>query len=138
MTKAIEVSAGTNGIAQFCFAYASIASVCGVSLGMFMGIAHDFTLVPVHAHINLIGWVSMFVFGAYYRLHPHLAGRLAKLQIALVSIGLVASFGTLGITLTSGDDTLLPVIIAGSVMVLTGFAIFCGIVCREALRSGSN
>jgi hypothetical protein len=135
MTQAVEVSAGTNGVSRFCYAFASVASCCGISLGMFMGIAHDFTLVPVHAHINLIGWVSMFMFGVYFRQHPQRAGRLAKIQVALVSLGLVASFGSLAITLTTGDEVLLPLTIAGSVMVLAGFVIFCGIVCHEALRT---
>lgn len=31
----------------------------GVLIGLTMGIIHDFTLTSVHAHVNLLGWVSM-------------------------------------------------------------------------------
>ena len=31
----------------------------GVTLGVVMGIRHDFSLAPVHAHINLVGWASL-------------------------------------------------------------------------------
>jgi cbb3-type cytochrome oxidase subunit 1 len=46
-----------------------------------MGIAHDFTLAPVHAHSNLVGWVSLALFGAIYRAFPELAvSRLARVH----------------------------------------------------------
>ena len=31
-----------------------------------MGITASFTQVPVHAHLNLLGWVSMALFGLIY------------------------------------------------------------------------
>ena len=53
--------------------------VVGVGMGTYMGIAHDFQLSPVHAHVNLVGWVSLSLFGIVYRLFPELqAGRLAR------------------------------------------------------------
>ena len=47
----------------------------GVSLGLFMAIKHDFMLAPVHAHLNLLGWVSLALFGIVYRIYPELAER---------------------------------------------------------------
>ena len=38
--------------------------VVGVSLGMYMGVTHDFRLTHVHAHINLLGWVALGLAGA--------------------------------------------------------------------------
>lgn len=58
--------------------------VAGVSLGIFMGIAHDFQLAPVHAHTNLVGWASLALMGLTHRAWPELAaGRLAVAQFAL-------------------------------------------------------
>ena len=47
--------------------------VVGVSMGIAMGIAHDFHLAPVHAHVNLVGWTSLALMGLTYRAWPELA-----------------------------------------------------------------
>jgi hypothetical protein len=47
-----------------------------------MGISHDHSTFPAHAHLNLLGWVSLFLFGICYHLHPALDGnRLASLHV---------------------------------------------------------
>lgn len=119
---------------EVCFALASLCAVAGVALGIVMGITHDHTLTPVHAHTNLIGWVSLFLFGVYYRLHPQLVGMLANLQVALVAIGAAMTFGSLAVMLTQADQSLLPVAIVGSLMVIAGFVMFCFVVWREVLK----
>lgn len=35
----------------FCFIAGALAGTVGMALGMSMGIAQDFTLTPVHAHL---------------------------------------------------------------------------------------
>jgi cbb3-type cytochrome oxidase subunit 1 len=64
---------------------AAACLVAGVTMGIVMGIAHDFSLAPVHAHLNLLGWVSLAVMGLTYRAWPSLAERrhLALMQVAL-------------------------------------------------------
>ena len=58
--------------------------VVGVTMGIVMGIAHDFQLAPVHAHINLLGWTSLALMGLTFRAWPDLAtGRLAVAQFVL-------------------------------------------------------
>ena len=46
--------------------------VAGMALGIVMGIRQDFQLAPVHAHINLVGFVSHCVFGLVHRAWPAL------------------------------------------------------------------
>ena len=46
-------------VSQFCFFAAAVFALTGMSLGIAMGMREDFTLAPVHAHINLLGWVSL-------------------------------------------------------------------------------
>jgi len=41
----------------------SIYLIVGITLGMYMGGAGDHTLAPLHAHINLLGFTLMTVFG---------------------------------------------------------------------------
>ena len=40
----------------------------GMMLGEYMGANNDFTLAPLHAHINLLGWVTLALFGTFYAL----------------------------------------------------------------------
>ena len=57
---------------------AAMSLVAGVVLGIWMGITHDFRFMPVHAHLNLLGWASQALFGLVYRAYPSLArARLA-------------------------------------------------------------
>jgi len=39
--------------------------LCGLVFGVIMGIRQDFTLVPAHAHLNLVGFVLMFLVSFY-------------------------------------------------------------------------
>jgi uncharacterized membrane protein YgdD (TMEM256/DUF423 family) len=135
MNTTVKGSSRVNGLSRVCYAVASLAVVCGVALGIFMGINDDHTLAPVHAHLNLICWVSVFLFGVYYHLHPNAVTWVAKLQVAMVAIGAVMTFGSLAIMLTSGDRALLPVAIVGSILVFAGFLVFCGKVWRDALKA---
>lgn len=58
---------------------ATILLICGATLGIVMGAREDFTLVPVHAHLNLAGWASLALFGLTYRAYPQLgATHLAR------------------------------------------------------------
>lgn len=60
----------------------------GIIFGAYMGASGDHTLAPVHAHINLLGFTLMTVFGLAYRLIPGLAdGLLPRLHFWLHQIG---------------------------------------------------
>lgn len=61
---------------------AAISLVIGVSMGVYMAASHDFQLMPVHAHVNLVGWASLALFGLVYRTFPELGrSRLARLHL---------------------------------------------------------
>src|SRR5262245_26669164 len=63
--------------------------VIGVSWGIYMGATGNFTDVAVHAHLNLLGWVSLGLCGLIYAKAPHLAEtRLAKAHFWLHNLGL--------------------------------------------------
>ena len=63
---------------------AVILLIGGVVLGIFMAMNKDYQLAPVHAHVNLVGWVSLAIFGLVYRAFPRLKDtRLAGLHFAL-------------------------------------------------------
>lgn len=58
--------------------------IAGVSLGIFMAASHDHSMFPVHAHLNLLGWVSLSLFGLFYRTWPSAAQTtLAKVHFCI-------------------------------------------------------
>lgn len=69
---------------------AALSLVLGVGMGIAMAVSHDFRLMPVHAHINLVGWASLALFGLAYRAYPRLGlTRLAKLHLLLAAPGAI-------------------------------------------------
>ena len=58
--------------------------IAGVGLGLYMAASHNHTMFPVHAHLNLLGWVTLALFGLFYRLVPAATGTLlAKLHFCV-------------------------------------------------------
>ncbi len=48
------------------FRAAVLMVIVGMVWGIVMGIGQDHSTLPAHAHLNLLGWVSLFLFGIYY------------------------------------------------------------------------
>jgi hypothetical protein len=68
-----------NNVSHWFFRLAVLYLCAGVLLGIAMAASHDHSLFPVHAHLNLLGWVTMGIFALFYRLWPEAATtRLAK------------------------------------------------------------
>ncbi|WP_273832388.1 cbb3-type cytochrome c oxidase subunit I [Guptibacillus sedimenti] len=66
---------------------AALYFLIGVSMGLVMEIMEDHSLAGAHAHINLLGWVSMGLFGFIYILFPKASQtRLAKLHFWLYNV----------------------------------------------------
>lgn len=96
----------------------------GVGLGIYMGASGDHVLIPVHAHFNLLGWVSLALIGLIYRQFP-VAGsnRLATVQFWLHNTGLVVAMLLLaGILL--GHTGLDPLIGLASVVIGVSVILF--------------
>jgi len=47
----------------FSFRAATLFALAGIGMGIAMGVMHDHAVMPAHAHLNLLGWVSLFLFG---------------------------------------------------------------------------
>ena len=72
------------------FRLAVLFVIAGMAMGIGMAMTQDHALMPAHAHLNLLGWVSLFLFGIYYERRPALdASRLAMIQVVLWSLGTV-------------------------------------------------
>ena len=109
-------------------------ALIGVSLGYWMGATHQFTVSPVHAHINLLGWVSMFLYGLFYRAFPEAAvGLLPKVHLGLAIIGLPIMMVGLTFMLTAVPGLqpyVPPMMMAGPTLVVLGMFVFAFIVFK--------
>ena len=60
----------------------------GMGFGMHMGASGDHTFAPLHAHINLVGFVLSVLFALVYRSYPAMAETgMAKIHFWLHQIG---------------------------------------------------
>ncbi len=115
------------------FRIAVLFALAGIGMGIAMAIARDHAAMPAHAHLNLLGWVSLFLFGLYYRLNPALdVSRLARVQVG------VWSFGTAVLTVAvaaihMGYEAADPVAAVGSLIVLAAMLLFAVLVFRPRL-----
>lgn len=105
--------------------FAAILYFClGVLLGMFMGASKDHTLFPVHAHLNLLGWVSLALIGVIYHFFPVAgASRVATVQFWLHNGALLVAMGALALHLY-GNAAIEPVIGMGSVGLVAAVFLF--------------
>ena len=96
----------------------------GACLGLAMGISGKFTLAPVHAHLALLGWVSLALAGLVYHWYPAASTtRLARFHFWLHNIGLPGFMIGLALLLT-GSDWALPLTAGAAIVVLLGLALF--------------
>jgi hypothetical protein len=86
------MSSDTNlpALAAFHLRAAAIYAVIGMAFGIYMGIKQDFSLMPAHAHLNVIGWLSISLYGLVLARFPAIAAsRLAKIQGVIAHLGLL-------------------------------------------------
>ncbi len=120
-------------IAYFCFILAALAGVTGISLGIWMGINQDFSLAPAHAHVNLLGWVTMSLYGLYHRVSGMPESRLAWVQAVSGGVGFPSFTGGLAVYLATGNQGLLmQIAIMGSLLCLLSMVLFLVVVLRDA------
>lgn len=106
----------------------------GVLGGMQMGMAHDFTYAPVHAHLNLVGGVLMIAAGLFYNARPDLSSRWVSAHYVSHLLGAVllpaGIYGSIAGTAWAG-----PVVGAGSVLTLLALLLFAINLFRRVPRA---
>jgi len=102
----------------------------GMALGIVMGIRQDFTLAPAHAHLNLLGFVALFLAALYYRVVPEAAqNRLARVHAVVAIAG--ALLFPIGIASVLFDhERFQPLVIAGALTVFVSMLLFAVVVFR--------
>jgi hypothetical protein len=124
-------------LASLCLVAAAAFGVAGTALGSVMGIVGDFTLAHAHSHINLLGWVTLALYGLYYRGASRQSDRLARLQAGSALAGTTLMTTALAAYLASGTETKPFIVVAmlSSLLVVAGAVLFLAVVVRDA-RAG--
>lgn len=108
-------------------------ALVGLALGIYMAASHDHSLMVVHAHIMLLGFLVSFVYGVCHRLWLVAPSpRIAKLQFYLhqaASLVLLVALFML-YTRIAPDAVLGPILGVSSVGVLIGMGLMKFMVIR--------
>lgn len=113
----------------------SLYLLVGIGLGSYMGASGDHSLAPVHAHINLLGFTLMTVFGLAYRVIPGLAdGLLAKGHFWLHQIGALMLLVGLFLMMSGrvAEETIGPMFPVAELAVLLGAVLWAVNLFRTA------
>lgn len=70
----------------------ALFGLLGAYLGSHMAGAGSYALRPIHAHILLVGWLSLFVYGLFYRVFKITSPKLVAVH------GWTAIIGAIGLT----------------------------------------
>lgn len=72
------------------FLIAALCGLVGMFWGMHMGKSGDHSMMPAHAHLNLLGWVTLSIMGGFYALPGTLKGGwLPWANLILSSVGAI-------------------------------------------------
>ncbi len=120
------------------FKAACLFGLAGVGMGIGMAAVHDHTLMPAHAHLNLLGWVSLFLFGIYYERRPAIdRSRLALIQVGIWSVGtVILTIAVAAIHL--GYEAADPLAALASFIVLGAMGLFGYMVFRPAAEPSAT
>lgn len=105
-----------------------VAGLIGMIWGIQMSASHNHDLSPAHGHLNLVGWVSLMLFGLYYHNVPKAAdSRSAKLHLVIAIVGVVVMAPGIAIVLSDGPEIFAQ---AGSFITLISMILFAVTVVR--------
>jgi hypothetical protein len=127
-----------NSRSRTWFRLAAIYFAIGVVMGVAMGASGDHSLFAVHAHVNLLGWVSMALFGIICAAHPSITeGRVAAVQFWAYNVGVPVMLGALTLRL-KGYPAVEPLIAGASILIGCSVLLFVWLVFSRIGVSADN
>ena len=109
------------------FAAAALYGMIGVSWGLAMSITKDHATYSAHAHLNLLGWISMALMGTFYALFGQAVANWIKLtNFVLSNVGVVCMISGLFMYLGQKGPASIygPLLAVGALSVVGGFFLF--------------
>ncbi|KGF66920.1 hypothetical protein LL06_25570 [Hoeflea sp. BAL378] len=122
-----------RGLSYWFFLSATIYVTAGMFLGIGMAASGDHTLASAHAHLNLVGWVSMGLYALFYHARADVAEwRAGKVHFVLATLGLWTMVPGIALAVRGRGEGLA---VAGSLATLASMLLFVGIVISAGLSS---
>ncbi|MCR9213110.1 MAG: cbb3-type cytochrome c oxidase subunit I [Proteobacteria bacterium] len=106
--------------------------ILGMIIGIYMAASQDHSQSPTHAHMNLLGWVTMALMGLVYKNWPEVAAaKLANLTFWLAHVTVIGlSVGIGG--LYAGYPEFEPVAIIASFVAVGNMLLFAFLFFRNS------
>jgi cytochrome c oxidase cbb3-type subunit 1 len=107
--------------------YLGISSLLGIAM---LGSEKAMALKFVHSHLNMLGWVSMMIFGVGYHILPKFMGRamhsktLGEIQFWTANIGLVAMLLSYTVNVYSPSGAFVMITVAAGVLETVSIFLF--------------
>jgi hypothetical protein len=113
-------------MSQWLLRIAGLYLIAGIVLGIVMAASHDHSQMPLHAHLNLLGWVTLGLVGIWYRVQPEASQtKLAKAHFVLHNAGLpVLSVGLFYVL--RGHESVEPILAVASIAI--GIGVLCLVI----------
>lgn len=116
------------------FLAAAIYGLAGMVWGAYMGAVEDFAWRDAHAHLNLVGWTTLALMGAFYALSG--VGRpklLSWINFALSTVGVLVFIPGLAM-ISTGVPHALSLVIPGALAVTAGMLSFLAAIVIVLFR----
>ncbi|SFS19017.1 hypothetical protein [Yoonia litorea] len=122
-------------LASTFFLSAATFALLGMIWGIQMSATHDHSLSAAHGHLNLIGFVAMSVYGAFYALSPQMADSgLARLHFITALLAVVVIAPGIAVAISTENPMIAQI---GSVLTLISMVLFIVIIFRSRRLAGT-
>lgn len=127
----------TNRWPHAFFAAAALYGMAGVIWGLSMAISENHATYSAHAHLNLLGWTSLALMGAFYALLGQGVANWVKLvNFALSNLGVLTMISGLFLYLGQAGpkSVYAPLLAVGGLSTVAGFLVFGVTVISTLVR----
>ncbi len=115
-------------IASLMMCVSVLLLLVGMLGGIVMGMQESFLLAPAHAHLNLVGWLSLAVMGGYYAVDRGAPRRLGWLNFIFSALGATVLPLGIALVLTGHEQPGEMLAMVGGMVALLGMATFAIVV----------
>ena len=124
MATATAAAVDTAGGGRVWYRLAVTYFLVATALGVFMAVTKNHSLFPVHAHLNLLGWVSLALTGMLYERFPAAVGtRLYPIHFWVYNATLPVSMVLLALALR-GNEAVGPALGVVSILLFASIVVF--------------
>lgn len=123
-----------QGVARSFFTLAVLYAMAGMALGIYMGMSHDHSQMPVHAHTMVAGWLMSSIFAFFYHLFPKAGlGRLPQVHFWLTAVSGIGLLVFLSFVI-GGNESIEPVVGIWSLLFYAAMLLFVVIALPAVYR----